>query len=158
MPRFRLGESDRDQYERGDEWFSVRVTADGIDGADESVLEEFEEVSDQGTVSWLQNLSKGKIAALRGLFWVGRRAAGIDEPWDTFRPRVLAADLEALPGENAGDGGPGNAAAAPTNREQRRAANRATTRSNTSGSASSAKSSGSKRPRTSTSARATSAG
>lgn len=149
MPRLRLCEADWPNFPRGDEWFEIDTSSGGIDSLSQKLLEELEDAVDLTFIEWLRRLEKGRMSALRQLMWLARRAAGIDEPLDKFWPSILAADIEALPGEAA----PGNAAAAPANRAERRA----TTKSRASGSATSAKSSGSTSARRSTGTRAKSA-
>lgn len=127
MPRIRLAESDWPKYERGDEWFTLELIPESLTKLPADIVEEFEETTNQGLITFYRRLSQERLSSARQALWLARRLGGVIEPYDQFHPDVMGADAEELPAETKfrekaeRDKARGNGVAAPANRAARRA-------------------------------------
>lgn len=87
MAKVRLGEKDRPDYERGDEWFDVELDLAGTDELPWDVLDGIEQVLGGQSLFTLRFYS---ARHLRVAMWMARRSAGVTEPFAKFKPNPYA--------------------------------------------------------------------
>lgn len=91
MVKFRLCEEDRETY-GGPEWveFSVELLADQPSDFCEQIEDTLGwTVGDLGT-----QLIRASTRSLRAAIWIGRRIAGCDDDWASFKPKVWKAEQD----------------------------------------------------------------
>jgi hypothetical protein len=106
---FRLGEADQKVYDRGDEWFLY--DDDLLMDATPDELDQLEKAMGYRIIQLLTEIDEWGAQAIRAATWVGRRHAGIVEPWDKWQPKVMRISVRR-PQQSGGDD------AAPPDRSQ----------------------------------------
>lgn len=91
MAKVRLGEKDRPDYERGDEWFDIDLTLAGTDELPWDLLDAVEQVLGGQSIFTLKFYS---ARHLRVAMWMARRSAGVVEPFARFKPNPYAFEWE----------------------------------------------------------------
>jgi hypothetical protein len=82
--RVRLGDKDRPEYERGDEWFPADLLLSNLDDLAWDDIDQVEQEYGQP----ISMVRVGTVRHLRLMMWVARRRAGIVEPFARFKPVV----------------------------------------------------------------------
>lgn len=110
--RYRLTDEDREKYP-GPDWLEFDVTL--FLDRDVDFLEFFETTTGWSIPEFMAQVDRSSTRAMRALFWAGRRMAGCEDAWDSFKPKVWLAESEILPTEADTD------PPVPANRAARRA-------------------------------------
>lgn len=88
---FRLGQADWDRFERGSEWFCF--SEDEIMDLPCTELEAMEVAMGLPVAGLALAVASKGSRGVRGMFWVARRMAGVQERWADFDPRWMRATI-----------------------------------------------------------------